>query len=197
MFCRRFATFIITLVLILSPLVITVNAQEEISSEKKALIKELLEITETKKTYENIIDMVLLQCQNDYPRRITQMLHDAKVPEDKQGEIQKQLLESGLRFSKRFRELYPERLNFQRIMEPIYCSLYNKYFTEDELRDLIIFYKSATGKKSINIMPQLMQESMQKSNESLNPKIIELVNEILQEEKKRLLESKESPRLER
>ena len=102
--------------------------------------------------------------------------------------MKERIVESQRRFSKRFRELYPQRVNLEQVMEQLYYPLYSKYFTEDELRDLVIFYKSPTGKKSIMVMPQLMQESMQKSSELLNPKLIQLVNEIMEEEKKRLEE---------
>lgn len=39
-------------------------------------------------------------------------------------------------------------------------SLYGKYFTDDEIRDMIRFYASDTGKKAIKVMPVMLQESM-------------------------------------
>jgi hypothetical protein len=38
--------------------------------------------------------------------------------------------------------------------------IYEKYFTGDEIRELIQFYQSTTGKKIITVMPTLMQEAM-------------------------------------
>ena len=108
-----------------------------------------------------------------------------------QDEFQKELIESQLRFSKRFRELYPKRVNMEQVIEEIYYPLYDKYFTENELKDIVVFYKSSTGKKFIEVTPQLFQESMRKSSELLNPKIIQLVNEIMQEEKERLSKTQE------
>lgn len=69
-------------------------------------------------------------------------------------------------------------------MEQIYYPLYDKYFTEAELKDLIAFYKSPTGRKLLHATPQLTQAAMLKSNELLMPKIMVLLNELREEEKK-------------
>jgi len=39
--------------------------------------------------------------------------------------------------------------------------LYEKYYTEGEINQLLAFYNSPLGKKTIAVMPQLTQESMQ------------------------------------
>ena len=38
--------------------------------------------------------------------------------------------------------------------------LYSKYYNEKEINDLIVFYKTPTGKKMVETMPQVMNESM-------------------------------------
>lgn len=42
-------------------------------------------------------------------------------------------------------------------------SIYAKFFSAQELRDLLAFYKTETGKKTISVMPQLMGEIMQRT----------------------------------
>ena len=39
--------------------------------------------------------------------------------------------------------------------------IYDKYYSESEIKELTEFYQSALGKKVIATMPQIMQESMQ------------------------------------
>lgn len=46
-------------------------------------------------------------------------------------------------------------------MSPRFVDIYTGAFTEKELKDLIGFYKTPTGKKSLAVMPQLMQEGAQ------------------------------------
>lgn len=52
--------------------------------------------------------------------------------------------------------------------------LYDKYFTADEIKQMIAFYSTDLGKKTIRVMPQLLGESMaagQKWGESLGAQI--------------------------
>jgi hypothetical protein len=60
--------------------------------------------------------------------------------------------------------------------------IYDKYFTESELRDIIGFYKSSTGKKAIAILPQVVGDSMSRTNEILLPKMSSIMAEIIAEE---------------
>ncbi|WP_049723188.1 DUF2059 domain-containing protein [Gilvimarinus polysaccharolyticus] len=41
------------------------------------------------------------------------------------------------------------------------AGIYRKYFTDDEIKKLIEFYKTPVGEKAINVMPQLFQEGSQ------------------------------------
>jgi len=43
--------------------------------------------------------------------------------------------------------------------------LYAKHFTHDEIRELLSFYETDTGRKVLRVMPSLMQESMQVGRE--------------------------------
>lgn len=190
---RKIVKILVVSSLFMTSFAAKTNAQEMITPEKKALIKELLEVTEAKQMAENFTNMLLLQMEKNYPQMMSQAISEAGIPRGKeQEELKKKFTESQLRFSRRFRELYPQRVNLAQVVEEVYYPLYDKYFTEEELEDLIVFSKSSTGQKWIKVAPQLMQESMQRSSELINPKIIQLVNEILQEEKERLLKIQES-----
>ncbi len=185
---KRIGVTILSVLFMLS-LAIGAHAQE-ISPEKRELIDELIEITEAKEQAEKITDIILLQLEKDYPETIRQIMPPDKLcNKEEQEKCTEKIVESYRRISKKFRELYPKRVNLGEVIEEIYYPLYDKYFTENDLRDLIEFYKSPIGRKFIRIMPDLLQESMQRSGEILNPMIIELINEILQEEKGYLMET--------
>lgn len=46
-------------------------------------------------------------------------------------------------------------------MTDIYIPIYAKYYTESDLDELIKFYKSPIGQKTLTVMPALMKESME------------------------------------
>jgi|GEM_PF-524441 len=54
------------------------------------------------------------------------------------------------------------------------ASVYAEVFSEDELRDVIAFYKSPLGKKLLDRMPELMQKSMQISQQRMQSVMPEL-----------------------
>jgi uncharacterized protein len=63
--------------------------------------------------------------------------------------------------------------------------LYDKYFTGAELKEMLRFYNSPLGKKTVKVMPSLMAEGMkvgQKWGESLGPQVAQRVKARLEKE---------------
>jgi hypothetical protein len=185
------------MLLLLAPMMgvaLKINAQEvspkatvtTITPQKRLLIKELLTVTESDKNSDRIFNLMLLQIETDLPQIMSNAIDKnpafSKLSQSEQSDLKKRINASAQRFSKRYRELLSKRINFAAIVENISYPLYNNYFTETELKDLIAFYQSSTGKKSISVMPQLFAESMQRSNQLLLPKVLEVIKEIMAEE---------------
>lgn len=182
---------------IFSLLCLTAYTQEKATTaaatpdKKQELINKLLEVNQSIKMAETNMDLVLNQIQENYAQMVMSTMPESLKDKNPEA-IQKDLIDSSARFTKRFKELYPQRINLKEIIPQIYNPIYNKHFTESELNDLIAFYQSPTGQKYLSLMPQVTQEAMQKSGELINPKIGQLVNDIMQEEKE-LLSKKAQP----
>ena len=43
--------------------------------------------------------------------------------------------------------------------------LYDKYFTNDEIKGMIQFYESPVGQKAVQVLPAIMQEGMTRGME--------------------------------
>ncbi|MDI9311356.1 MAG: DUF2059 domain-containing protein [Limnohabitans sp.] len=68
------------------------------------------------------------------------------------------------------KEVKPEGLT------ELYIPIYDKYYTEEDVDNLIKFYQSPTGKKVTSVMPEMLNDSMEagkKWGELLAQKIIE------------------------
>lgn len=165
------------------------SAKPVISPEKRALIAELLEVTETKKNALAMFNSVLDQDEKQMPDIIWQGVLSTKdvqdLSADLQEELRKKLLTESASMSKRVRELFLERIDLTLIVEDISYDLYDKYFTEAEIRDLVVFYKSPTGKKTIEVMQKMFTESMSSTLEAIKPKVLEIVTELVNEEAER------------
>lgn len=74
--------------------------------------------------------------------------------------------------------------NFGGIICNNFIQLYMSVYTEAEINELIAFYESPIGQKTLEKMPLLMQESMainQKYTMKIMPKIIEIAEEMAAE----------------
>jgi hypothetical protein len=150
-----------------------------ISQEKRALIKELLEITESTKNAEQIMDSMV---RSELPKLVSAVLKNAPALDSDRPEIQKQFSEIVSRMAVKYRDRVVKKIDVNQLIEQVSYPIYDKYFTESELRDIIGFYKSTTGKKAISLMPQIFNDSFQRTNEILMPQMSRIMTEIITEE---------------
>jgi uncharacterized protein len=164
--------------------------EQAVTPEKRALIAELLEVTNSKKTALAFYNAMLDQQQNQMPDVIWQSLSGNKelqgLSSDEKARLRKQMLDTSARSNKRLRELFSKRIDFTQIVEDIAYDQYSKYFTEAEIRDLVTFYRSPTGQKSIELSPKMFAESMTTTMERINPKVLEIMTELSTEEAERI-----------
>jgi hypothetical protein len=172
--------------LLIIGLAATTTAQSTISAEKRALIKEMMAATDVQKVGDEMMKAMLDQFERDAPEQIAQSVNamqDLK-PQEREKMLQDMTADNA-RLVKRFRELIKEKLDWSQLMDQLMYPIVDKYYTEDDLKNLIAFYKSPTGKKVLETMPQMMTDIMVRSNEIIKPKFDEISKQILDEEKKR------------
>ena len=151
----------------------------EISPSKRALIRELLEITETTKNANQLIDA---RVRSDLPKLLSALLKDAPFLNSDRPDVQSQLSDLISRMAGKYRDRVIQKIDISQLIEQVSYPVYDQYFTESELRDIISFYKSDTGKKAIQIMPQVLGDSIARTNEILLPKMATIMTEIIAEE---------------
>jgi hypothetical protein len=162
----------------------------EVTETKAEMIRELLTIVgiagmaEQMRDQQSIVE--LMQMQPSYH----QMMELATSEQTDLSEEDRQLLLARLddfdAFAERFQTLFIERLNFSEIIEAVYPPLYDKYFSDEELRQLVAFYRTPVGRKSIEVTPSLMQEAGVAVEAAVRPLSIGLIQEIVAEERAKL-----------
>jgi hypothetical protein len=162
--------------------------QYNISPEKRELIKQLATVTKLNEMTEKTTGIMLDQFALQVPGMLSQVVGDPSMTGKEKADFDKAVAESTTRVMKRIKDLLPTRVNISDLMNQIFYPIYDKYFTEQELRDLVAFYKTPTGQKSIEVMPDLFKETLDKTSELLNAKLSALVREVFEEEKKHLLD---------
>jgi uncharacterized protein len=166
------------------------DTQPAISEEKRALIKELLEVVDVKTNVNALFNAMVEEQEKSLPDILWEAV--AAMPEVKrlnatdQRMLKAMLVKDAVRIAKRVRELFQEKIDLSRLLEDISFVAYDKYFNEAQLRDLIAFYRSPTGKRTIEVMPQLFTESMTMTMQAVRPRIGDLMNDLMKEESEHL-----------
>jgi uncharacterized protein len=76
-----------------------------------------------------------------------------------------------------------EDMNWEKMKGPI-IDIYLKHYTEKEIQDMLIFYKSETGRSMVSKMPTVMTDYMQVSQEMMKsflPKMQSMAKELQSE----------------
>lgn len=168
------------------------SAQETSTPAKRELVKELLELTGGTKTLDAMMEAMIAQQEKDLPKLLEQLSGQTEglSPEDR-AEVDRHIKESAFRAIQRMREVF-QRINYAQALDDLAAPIFDKHFSESELREWIVFYKSPVGKKSIELIPVMMTEMMAKMSETLLPRIQEEMSAIIAEESKYLAQHAKS-----
>lgn len=142
------------------------------SARQRQLVEKLLEVMKIDDTVRGTIDAMYAQMEK-------QFLESAAA----NGTDEDSLAEAKDTF-RSFREK-ASKLNLSGEMREAYIRMYSKYFSEKELADLIAFYDSPTGRKTMDVLPQMMQESMQAGVQHLSPLLTEAMQAALEEQEQK------------
>jgi len=189
---RRTGVAILAAILAASAWLQPANGEPEPSESKQALIRELLTIvgvggmTEQMRDQQAIVELMRMR-PSYYPMMELAVSEQIDLSDaDRQRLLAR--LENFDAFAERFRALFVERLNFSTIIETVYPPLYDKTFSEEELRQMVAFYRTPVGRKTIEVMPSLMQEAGRGVEDAVRPIAVGLVQEIVGEERAKLAE---------
>jgi uncharacterized protein len=111
-------------------------------------------------------------------RSLEQEFNQMNVPEDKKPLLKK--------YTEKIFAVMENEMSWDKIKDE-YIDIYLRVYTEAEIKEIIVFYKTPAGQKMIDKMPLLIQESMSVSQNRLNtllPRIQQITEEMANEIKK-------------
>ncbi len=114
---------------------------------KEATIRELLTVTKAEKLLDNVRGQM-----DGLMRTVMDQALQGKTPTPQQ--------QAALdHFRQRMSEAMAESLSWERY-EPLYIRLYQQTFTEEELQDMLAFYRSPGGQAMVDKMPAFTENLM-------------------------------------
>lgn len=163
----------------------SINAQTEISPEKIKALKELTQLVAQENKADEFARAMSAQFSvlNEDLIKISLSERKEIVPAEKVV-LEKKLVEASQKYQKQFVDKLIEKVDYNRMVEEISITVYDKYYSLEEINDLIAFYKTPTGQKTLKVMQPMMLESMRLTQERLTPKIMAVMDELKGEQQK-------------
>ena len=167
------------------------HSQEPIPEAKKQLVTELIVVMQLEQNSQKTLEAVMAQMATQFPQMLTEVSATRKDLTPEQQEQVKREAARGLerslaRFRERLGALYTSREFFEQVYYPVYA----KYFTESDLRDLLLFYQSPTGQKMLRVQPEFLADTLKRSFEVVGPKLQQMMQELVKEELERIKNEK-------
>ena len=141
---------------------------DELSAQKRADILRLMEVTGS--------GNLGLQMAEAFSKNAVLMIKtlQPKVPDRALEAVRKEIM-----------DLVGEKMSGPGgLMEQV-LPIYDRNLTHQDIRDILAFYETSAGRKTIQVMPQIMRESMQageKLGKTLGPEIERRVSAALKRE---------------
>lgn len=168
----------------------TAFTQQAISESKEKLITEMVLVTKLNDQFGKMMDAMLAEMDRSYPISFKAAVDaDTNLTPEQKTSLKESVNTRYLSFSKRFQEKLTTSVDYPAYIREAVYPLYDRFYSEAELRDLIAFYRTTTGQKLVETMPDLLAASTKASNEILVPKLIPIIQQLLQED----LESLSAP----
>jgi hypothetical protein len=145
-----------------------VSADQAVNSEKYKNIRQLMDLTGSS----NIANQFAASASQNIFRSLK-----ASRPEipDRAIEI----------MNRELLALFQEKMDAPGGLMEKLLPIYDKYFTDDEIKQIIAFYQTPVGKKTIAVLPKIVSESMmagQQWGQSLQPEINRRIETALKKE---------------
>ncbi|MDX1987211.1 MAG: DUF2059 domain-containing protein [Candidatus Obscuribacter sp.] len=152
--------------------------------KKAALLKELCTLLAPGKSAESTMLAAFAEQEKQTPEIIDAIISQ-RAPKDatpeKIAEVKKAMVETQLKVLRRTHELFSKQIDMNGLCMSIYTTVYDKYFTEPQLKQLIAFYKSSAGKRLVEVQPQIATEAIRMTNKEIEGKIMSISQQVAQE----------------
>ncbi|MFL6373873.1 MAG: DUF2059 domain-containing protein [Pyrinomonadaceae bacterium] len=158
------------------------HAQDTVPPEKVALIKEIAELTGGKKQFDEIMSASMDSEMETFKVSFAALVQNDKHSPASDPILIKLMDESMADVSAKSKEFFAKQFSFDKFVNDVFVPVYAHHFTDDELRDLIAFYKTPTGQKLVRETPQMMVETMSATTKTLLPEFTKFMGNIVGEE---------------
>lgn len=161
---------------------VTAFAQQELSAEKRALISEFRALTGAN----NVNSRINFSAESVNKMLTAIVSEDKELTEAQRADLAASITEATSRIDKAARVFLEDKPQLVELTEQTIFSIYDKTFTDSELKELIAFYRTPTGKKAAVFLPTLSNQVQTAFGEVIKAKLDGILQPRIQTETEQL-----------
>lgn len=174
----------LTIFLLTCAFLVQAAAQTAATDEKQSAIKELVVLINGDNKAEQMANIMTDQMQSAREATVQSVLDEqTDLSAAERKAIEDSLLSDRKNSIKRYQDKLMQKLDYNAMINEVAYTVYDKYYSLEEIRDLTTFYKTPTGQKSLKMMTAITTDSMRLVQERLIPKIPIVIREIQEEDR--------------
>jgi|GEM_PF-1838012 len=157
-------------------------AQQATPTQKQVLITEFRKLTGADKVNGSI------NFSSDSVRELLSAVveEDKEITDAQKQDLRKSVAEATARIDKTVSDFLADKSKIAAWSEEVIYKIYDKAFTDEELRELIAFYRTATGQKAAAFLPTLSSQVQKEFGEVIRLKLINIIQPSIQIETEQL-----------
>ena len=144
-------------------------------------LKELFELTGIKTNYNELNNVIVNQMQAGFFQAVEQNINANSYNEEQRKQIGELLKNRFSKMVENYKEFIEESMPYEKVESEIYLPLYKETYTESEVDELLTFYKSPIGQKTIEVGQKISQQAVEKSAEKYDEIIVAFVKNEIEE----------------
>jgi len=138
-------------------------------------LRTLFELTGVKNNYAGLNNVIINQMQSGFFQSAEQNIDAQSLTEDQKKQVGELLKTRFTEMVNGYQNYIAEKMPYEAVETEIYMPLYKETYSHDEVKELVAFYSSPVGKKTIEFSQTIPEQAAKKSAEKYDSVISEYV----------------------
>ncbi len=138
-------------------------------------LRELFELTGVKNNYAGLNNVIINQMQAGFFQAADQNIDGSNMTEEQKKQVGEILKNRFSEMVKGYQNYIAEKMPYEQVESEIYMPLYKETYTHEEIKELLKFYSSPVGKKTIEFSQSIPEKAAEKSAEKYDSIISDYV----------------------
>jgi hypothetical protein len=138
-------------------------------------LRVLFELTGVKNNYSGLNNVIINQMQSGFFQSAEQNIDAKSLTEDQKKQVGELLKSRFTEMVNGYQDYISKEMPYEAVETEIYMPLYKETYSHDEVKQLVEFYSSPVGKKTIEFSQKIPEQAAKKSAEKYDSVISDYV----------------------